>query len=230
MALTLGDEAQAWNLLAEHHKKTRSFVEREYDRLLLRSLINDVSSTEFKVLAFIKGRTLGWQKYAEAIPYSHFTRGIRDKQDEYVLDSHGGTPVAKGINIVKEDTVRIAVHRLKAQGLLTVFPGGFRTDTPSNVYLAMGRRVLCHLIVEGGGWLPDFAPYTRGEYLLDEDEKRVLVLHKLEDQIATVSGCREWGSPLGRVVTMPISRLRRMDPDEWDIFKANGVEKLARVI
>lgn len=154
MARFLGRRAEAWNTLARDDE-TRRGVERAIYRLLYRNWLPELTGTQLKVFAFIISRTLDWQKYAEAIPMSHFLDGLLDADcREFRLED--GSFASRGTGIAKEDTVRRAIGDLKAMHLITVFPGKRGTVTPANIYMPLSELKLAGFALNAGlGVLPD---------------------------------------------------------------------------
>lgn len=126
------------NAFAQGDPYIRSWVEREWNRTFERALLPELSPSALKCLLAIKSRTLGWMKYAEAIPISHFVNGMVDRFGCARLDE-GGRPLFAGSGIAKEDTVRSALKTLDQAGLITKMVGSADPGTGANIYMPFQR-------------------------------------------------------------------------------------------
>jgi hypothetical protein len=173
-----------------------------------------LSGNQFKVYSFILSRTLGWQKYAEAIPMSHFLHGLQEA-DGSNFQLEDGSPASRGTGICKEDTVRAALSALEGLQLITVFPGRRGTMTPANVFMPLSENMLAGFLLNAGmGVLPDHLP----SIWLDEHVwcRRVpwrvigykdegLILREVVDQ----------GKDLKSEIVAKPGEVRRLDFSEW---------------
>lgn len=217
MSRYLGRRAENWNKLAQDADSRRG-VERTINRLLHRNWLPDISGNQFKVYSFILARTLSWQKYAEAIPMSHFLHGLIEADgNSYRLDD--GTFACRGTGISKEDTVRSAISQLKALDLITVFPGQRGTVTPANVYMPLSELSLAGFALNAGlGVLPDHLDF----YWVDEHvwwkRRACRVVGYSGDELCL----REVGEGLetsGPLFCAATGDVRRMNLEEWQSLK-----------
>lgn len=144
----LGKEPEFWNRLKEFDGPF-SHVERSVRRKLEREWLPSLSRypSDLAVLTFIISRTLGWQKFFEAITIDHFRYGIGDEGDPLISN---GAPVSLGTGIKKEDTIRASLKRLSAANQITVISGHRGTKTPANIYMAGSREMIGRMLVDGG--------------------------------------------------------------------------------
>lgn len=136
---------RTWNEFSEDDR-VRSCIERNWERWFFREQLPHVDNSELRVILNIKSRTLDWQKFAEAIPMSHFLHGVRDEGE--LLRLSCGQPVSSGCGISKEDTVRAAIKRLLARDLITCFPGVRGSRTPANIYMPFSEARLANMLTE----------------------------------------------------------------------------------
>ena len=156
---------QSWNDFSTL-SRFRSDVERAWERWFYREQLPLVTDSELRVITFIKSRTLDWQKFAEVIPMSVFLNGLREDDGGYMLDREGER-LCSGCGIRKEDTVRDALKRLRARGLITCFPGVRGSRYPANTYMALGEIQLADMLIQAGcGILPrHLEQWWRGEHV-----------------------------------------------------------------
>lgn len=215
--ISLGSIPDTWNDYAQRNE-VRSHVEREWNRQLERALLPCLDATSLKCLVLIKGRTLGWQKYAEAIPMQHFLCGILDEEGEVRLGTDM-RPYCSGTGIAKEDTVRAALKRLDQGGLITRIRGIRGYGTPVNVFMPFSQQWLSRKILEaGGGILPAHVPgHFHGEHVRTRDGRVWEIVggrdHFIEIEEVTSPGRRSGESR--SVVSPEISRLSYSD---WQKF------------
>lgn len=214
---TLGLIPDAWNERAQC-KELRSNVEREWNRHLERSMIPVIDGTCLKCLILIKGRTLGWQKFAEAIPMHHFLNGILDEDGE-VRIGIDGLPYCSGTGIAKEDTIRAALKRLELAGLITRLPGVRGFGTPVNVFLPCSQRWLAEsVLAAGGGVLPGCVPgLFRGEHVATKDEKIWEVVGG-RDHFIDIARVSAPGQYVGEKRTVVSPDVRRLSLADWREF------------
>lgn len=210
----LGRRAETWNTLAKDANSRRG-VERAIYRLLFRNWLPDLSGTQLKVFSYIMSRTLDWQKYAEAIPMSHFIHGLRDADGhEFRLDDGGFA--SRGTGISKEDTVRRAINELKDLDLVTVFPGKRGSMTPANVYMPLSENRLAGFALNAGlGILPNhFDIYWIDEHVWSGNRACQVVGYSGEDLCLREIGmdARTANPPF---FSTPQRFVRRMTFDEW---------------
>lgn len=216
MPRVLGAEPDEWNELAAFGT-ARSFVERELDRWVTRTLLPDLTFTELRAFCFVKSRTLGWQKFAEAIPMKHFIHGLRDNDGHLLRDVHG-TILSAGAGIGKEDTVKLALDGLAKKGLLTAYraPTGSRL---ANVYMAVSARRLGEMFIAGGaGILPRHHPHTvPGEHVIYD--QRLWQVLSVEEGRANLQQIREGRRAIGPMITISILETFRPSPDQWETLR-----------
>lgn len=214
MTRFLGRRAEAWNVLAQDADSRRG-VERTIYRLLYRNWLPDLTGTQLKVFVFVMSRTLDWQKYAEAIPMSHFLGGLLDADgQEYRLDD--GSFAARGTGISKEDTVRSAIAQLKMLDLITVFPGKKGSVTPANVYMPLSESRLAGFALNAGlGVLPDHLDHCWVDEHVWSGKKACRVVGYAGNELclrAVQADCRD---EQRSVFLSPQRFVRRMTLDEW---------------
>lgn len=215
MARYLGRQAESWNRLAQDNESRRG-VERSIYRQLHRNWLPDLSGNQVKVYLFILGRTLDWQKYAEAIPMSHFLNGLVEA-DGNLLRSDNGAPASRGTGIMKEDTVRAAIRVLKDLRLITVFPGRQGSITPANVFMPLSETMLAGYVLNAGlGVLPDHMDfYWVDEHVWLASKPCRVVGYASHDLCLRPIGCGE-DTPIIRASTASV---RRLNLAEWQYWK-----------
>lgn len=150
---TLGLVADSWNHFADD-ADIRRYAERESWRRIEREYLPCLRPIDVVNIVFIRSRTFGWQKYAEAIPMHHFIHGVRDEAGDLLIDQ-SGQPVSSGTGIAKEDTVRSSLKRLVDLGLIEMIAGQRRSITPANIYMPASQTLLAQLVLQAGsGILP----------------------------------------------------------------------------
>lgn len=214
---TIGRIADEWNRHAARDA-IRSHVERHWNRQLERSLLPSLAGSKLSTLLFIKGRTLGWQKFAEAIPMHHFISGMLDEDGEVRLGSDL-RPLCSGTGIKKEDTVRTAWTSLERSGLLTKLkaPGG--QGFAVNVFMPFSQDWVARKMLEAGaGVLPAHLPtYFSGEHIADPDGTPWEILEAETDRL-TVIKIAAVGHHVGRPRTVSPSSVTRIPLREWQDF------------
>lgn len=217
MSRYLGYQGTHWNALSDHDN-SRRHVERTIYRLLHRDWMPLLTGNQYKVFSFILGRTLGWQKYAEAIPMSHFLHGMTEA-DGTPFQLENGQYACLGTGIKKEDTVREAISVLRENHYITVFSGKRGTVTPANVYMPMAEHDLAITVLEGEAKiLPEHLPlFYPGEHVLfDRQVHRIIDAGRDTVRILEVS---RYGDPVtDRSVIVSNNDITRMRPDEWKKF------------
>lgn len=215
---TLGRQADEWNMFAQHLPEARSKIEREMNRRLVRDYIGHLDGTEFRILCFIIGRTLGWQKFAEAIPMSHFRRGLVEPDGALSLGEEG-RPYCSGVGLRKEETIRSAVQRLEHRGLITTFPGRPGTIQPANVYLPFSVQTIAQSLIDAGsGVLPKCAPVTIGEHVFGRNAVwSVCDVSKGQDRVGLV--CVSSGDNEAKL--LPAVEFSRIPLDVWRDFRGD---------
>jgi hypothetical protein len=217
MHRTLGRKPDQWNEVASIDKK-RSLVERETTRRLAREVAPTLSPSELRAYLYIIGRTFGWQKYAEAIPMSHFLNGLVDHAGGPLTDQYDRI-VSAGSGIKTEDSVRKAVASLRDQYLITVFPGKSGTAAPANVYMPLHWSTLGKLLVdEEGGILPACYPgFLPGEFVVLEDRAwQVTDVNGTHLRVAPATDRRRVNT--AKSVIVNCDEPRRMTVREWWVF------------
>lgn len=215
MSRYLGRRAENWNKLAQDCESRRG-VERTIYRLLHRNWLSQISGNQLKVYLFILSRTLDWQKYAEAIPMSHFLNGLVEA-DGSLLRLEGGAPVSCGTGIMKEDTVRAAISLLKELGLITVFPGKRGTVTPANVYMPLSEMTLAGFALNAGlGVLPDHMDYIWVDEHVRWSNKPWRVVGYAGDQLCLREAGASSDTP---VSTASPAWVRRLSLSDWQSLK-----------
>lgn len=221
----LGRDSELWNEFASSSNAARSWVERQCERWMLRTALPELSSSQLRVWLFIKSRTLDWQKFAEAIPMSHFLDGMRGSDGELLCGSDG-EPFTSGCGIAKEDTVRTAVKALERAGAITVFPGRRGSATPANVYMPLSRRHLAFYLIEGGsGVLPKCAPFTVGEHV-----RRINTVWQVvatENDLLHIREVLSGGILSHREATDRQELVERLTPEEWKAFSGRKLRAVA---
>lgn len=210
----LGNSADQWNRYAGSLPDARSKIERELNRLVARDLIGQLDGTELRVLVFVIGRTLGWQKFAEAIPMSHFLKGIRDP-DGLLEVGEDDQPYCRGVGICKEETVRSAVRRLASRGLLTIYWGRPGSSQPANVYMPFHEIYLARALIDAHvGVLPGCAPATRGEHVIAREA--VWQITQI-DVGANTAGCVRLGGrgSVQEYHDIPMPECTRISLEDW---------------
>lgn len=209
MAYSLGQQADAWNAIAQGDRAKFAEVRREFQRLLHRELIGMTSSSGFRVLCGIAARTLSYGKYAESISAEQFCRGMRDpfNANEYRTDGQGRI-IFRGCNIAKEDTVRAAIRELEDASLITKWVAP-RSGWP-HTYMPFSEDWLAELLVREGGVLPEHYPYLiPGEKLTHADAP--FEFESLgEDGSALVQELGSRLRPVGRSQRLSAGTFRRM--------------------
>lgn len=220
----LGYQPSQWNKLAQHDE-SRRFVERAINRHLTRIWMPELSPVQFKVYSFIIARTLGWQKYAEAIPMSHFLGGMREA-DGFLYRMEDGEPACAGTGIKKDDTVREAIRYLRKRGMVSVFLGKPGTVTTANVYLPLSERNLAILAIKGGiGVLPEHLEgFYLGEHVKFDGAICQVIAQGAED--LRVQQINKYGNPLGEPLTISHRKLDRVEFSEWRSFKSRSAEEI----
>ncbi len=178
-----------------------------------------MSSNQFRVYSFIISRTLGWQKYAEAIPMQVFLHGIREADGSLFKDEYGQF-VASGTGIKKEDTIREAIGFLRQGGYITVFPGKRGTVTPANVYMPMNEADLARLVLqEGVGVLPEhLTRYFKGEHVnYNQKPHRVVAVENGAISIREVNSYGDFKE--SGEIAVSICEIERIKLDDWMDFK-----------
>ncbi len=215
---SLGRHPDQWNTFAKHIPEVRSKIERDVNRLLVRDLMGHLDASEYRVLHFIIGRTLGWQKFAEAVPMSHFLNGMRDADGDLAVDEQG-KPYCRGVGLRKDETIRAAVRRLETRRFITVFDGKPGTLQPANVYMPFHARYLSEaLIAAGSGVLPWCAPVTVGEHIFARDAIwQVIDIGKGPERL----GCLRVSTRDRETAILPIAECERIDVEVWNAFGEN---------
>lgn len=218
MSRYLGYQATHWNKIADH-SESRRFVEAYIHRRLFRAWLPGLSGNQLKIYLFIISRTLGWQKYAEAIPMRHFLSGIQEADGSLYKDEEG-VPASSGTGICKEDTVRDAVSFLRSKRFITVFPGKRGTVTAANVYLPLAEDLLAAVALKGGcGVLPEHIMlYVPGEHVWHEGD--IWQITSVEIDAVGIRPVNRWGDMTGKTVFVPDHIVERVRLDEWKTFKS----------
>ena len=212
----LGQKADQWNEFAQI-KEVRSYIERTSRRRVERHLLPCLKNSQLRALLFIGSRTVGWQKFAEAIPKTHFQRGLVDDGKSALLDEDGG-PLCTGAGLSKEETIRSACNSLENQGIITIFPGRPGTLQPAHVFMPFGEATLAHLLIEAGSKvLPRCAPIVvPGEHLI----AREAVWQVLEVRGSRLSCVEmERKNQEGEQAELDVSECRRMSLASWEQFE-----------
>ncbi|MAH14838.1 MAG: hypothetical protein CMN65_03660 [Sphingomonadaceae bacterium] len=213
---SLGRNADQWNEFADT-KEVRSHVERTYRRQVERDLLPRLKNSQLRALLFIGSRTVGWQKFAEAIPKTHFQRGLVDEEKSALLDERGVTLCA-GAGLSKEETIRSACNSLARQGIITIFPGRPGTLQPAHVFMPFSEASLARLLIEAGSKvLPRCAPIVvPGEHLFARDAVwRVLDVR--DSRLSCVEMERK--NQEGERAELDVSECRRMSLASWEQFE-----------
>lgn len=221
----LGKVPNSWNEFAAD-KSLRSEIERGWERHIYRALLPSLEGSELKVLIFIKSRTLDWQKFAEAIPMSHFLSGVTDPDGSLLLDGEG-RPYSAGTGIRKEDTVRAAIKSLEARKLITVFRAKRGSVNAANVYIPYEESKLAHeLLSLGSRILPR---YARGLYAREAVVAREGFWQLIRSKGELIEACRlqPGGHPTEDVSALDASELRRPLRSEWESFRVERRLRLA---
>jgi len=217
MARYLGYKATHWNKIAEY-AEARRHTENAIYRYLHRAWMPELSGIQYKVYSFVISRTLGWQKYAEAIPMRHFIDGLCEA-DGSLHRGDEGFPACAGTGIRKEDTVRSALEHLRTNKFITIFPGKRGTVTPANVFLPLSEVSLARLAVSGGApTLPEHLPmFFVGEHVwLGEAICRVT---GIESDAVRVHRVDKYGHLMGERSIVGNHEVERVRPDDWKSFK-----------
>lgn len=223
---SLGTSPDAWNKFAAAHNDVRSEIERAWERRIFRSVFPSLDNSELRVLLFIKSRTLDWQKYAEAIPMSHFLHGLTDHQGGLLMDDDQ-QPHCAGCGIRKEDTVRAALKGLAAKRLVHVFRARRGKVNAPNVYMPLAEGSLARQVLGLGvpvlpahvaGWFEREGVAAREGYwtIVGGREQEL-------DCIPVMQG----GRTAQKVVTIHASELRRPTWSEWERASSSETLKLA---
>lgn len=248
MGLNLTPELNELNNLAKDHKEEFYRVRRSYLAWLWRVAVRELKPPAFMLISAIAGRTLGWGKYAEIIPYAHFIQGVRD--DSNCLKELRGefAPVFAGISLRKEETISKYVRQLIQAGYIEQFKlrrgSGF-----VNAYLPMPRRALAfHLIAVEALYLPRrclellenqvvWCPKPGTSAL--QPQKALVQIQEVTRQVG-----RQRGKPLymarcvlkgpfeemhGEPFEVPSTCLRLISPAEHDDFRADEYRSIAEL-
>lgn len=217
MTRYLGYKATHWNRISEH-AESRRYVESLVNRHLHRVWMASLTGAQFKVYSFIVARTLGWQKYAEAIPVRHFIDGLCEADGTLYRDDEG-LPACAGTGIRKEDTIRAALEHLRQSDLITVFPGKRGTVTAANVFLPLGEDRLATLAVRGGApVLPEhLTRFYVGEHVTWNGE--ICRITGIEIDAVRLQPVSRSGHLREQKYTAPDREVERVRLDDWKAFK-----------